>query len=106
LANVDAAITNVDALQRQLYTIKIILRETGKLHYQEIKRGVESERARLDEVNRKADSAQAALDEVVREIEAKKRELAAVEKQIQERAIYSSQLSDGIATLKKTLAAA
>jgi hypothetical protein len=106
VANVDGAIGHVEALQRQLYTIKIMLRETGNLRYQEIKRGVESERARLEEVNKKADAEQAKLDEVVRQIESKKRDLAAVEKQIEERALYSSQLSDGITQLRNLLRAA
>jgi hypothetical protein len=106
LEKVDRAIGGNEGLLRDLYALRIRMKEIGNLHYPEIKRGVESERARLEEANKKADAEQAKLDEVVRQIEEKKRELAAVEKQIEERVLYSSQLNDGIATLKKMLAAA
>jgi hypothetical protein len=106
LENVERAIGGNEAFLKDLYVLRKILGEIGKLDYQGIKRGVEAEQVRLDEVRKQANSAQSSLDDVLRQIAEKRLELAAVEAEIAERTTVSNQINEGIIGLRSMLAAA
>ena len=69
LEKVDRAISGNEGLLKDLYVLRKMLTEIGKLDFQSVKRGVEAERGRLDEARQKADAATAKLDEVQKQIE-------------------------------------
>jgi hypothetical protein len=106
LAAVDRVISSAESYQRELYTLRRVLGELGKLDIGGIKRGVEAEKARLEEARQKADTAQSNLDELNKQIQVKQRELAGVERTIEERTLVSTQLNEGILGLRSMLAAA
>jgi uncharacterized coiled-coil DUF342 family protein len=106
LAIIDKAIANHEAVQHDLYVLRRVVGEIGKLSLSDIKRGVEGERKRLDEVSQKANAAQADLDELNKQIQAKQRELRGVEKIIEERRVACDQLNESYNNLRTILAAA
>jgi hypothetical protein len=106
LEKVDRAIGGNEGLLKDLYVLRKMLGEIGRLDFHGVKRGVEAERARQDEARKKADAAQANLDEVLRQIEAKRRELRDVEATIAERELRSNQLNESYLNLRNILAAA
>jgi hypothetical protein len=54
---VDRALRSHEVFQKDLYTLRIMLKELGKLNVFEIKRGVAAEEARLEETRKRADAA-------------------------------------------------
>ena len=103
---VDRAIADRENFQTNLYTLRRILGEIGKLDIGSVRRGIEAEQARLDDVRLKADTAQQQLTQVQKQIEDKRRELASVEATIQERTIAANQLNESYLNLRNILAAA
>jgi hypothetical protein len=106
LAKVDRAISGNEGLLKDLYVLRKVLGEIGKLDFQNVKRGVEAEQSRLGEVRTKANAAQADLDQLLGEIADKRRELREVEETIKERTVASNNLNEAILGLRKMLAAA
>jgi hypothetical protein len=106
LANVDRAIGGNETFLRDLYVLRKVLSEIGKLDFPAIKSNQQAQQGRLDDLRKLADAAQAGLDEVQRQIVDKKRELAAVETTITERTIVANQLNEAVLGLRNMLAAA
>jgi chromosome segregation ATPase len=106
LEKVDRAIGGNEGLLKDLYVLRKMLGEIGRLDFQGVKRGTEAERARLDEVRKQADAATAKLEEVKKQIADKERELREVEKTIEERRVASDQLNENYLKLRSILAAA
>jgi peptidoglycan hydrolase CwlO-like protein len=103
---VDRAIADRENFQTNLYTLRRILGEIGKLDIGSVRRGIQAEQDRLDEVRKQADIAQQQLDKLQNDIASKQRELANVEATIQERNVVLNQLNEGYNNLRRMLEAA
>jgi hypothetical protein len=103
---VERAIADHEVLQKDLFVIKRILTEVGKLDVAGIRRGYEAEQARLAEVSKQADAAQEQLNQLQKQIEGKHRELREVEVTIQERIKEGERYNSACQNLRNMLAAA
>jgi predicted nucleic acid-binding Zn-ribbon protein len=108
VALLDKAIADHELLQKNLYVLRRMLGEVGKVDAKraDLNRGVEAEQQRLDDVRKQADAAQERLTGLGKQIEAKQRELAAVETTIAERTTAANQLNESYLNLRNILAAA
>ena len=103
---VDRAIADHEVFQKDLYVLRRVLTEIGKLDIASVRRGVQAEQDRLDEVRKQADAAQQQLDQLSNHIKDKQREVAEVESTIKERTVELNQLHEGYHNLRNLLAAA
>jgi chromosome segregation ATPase len=103
---IDEAIASHESVQHQLYVLRRVLGEIGKLDFAAIKSNVKAHQDRLDEVRKQADAAQAYVDELQKQMADKRRELADVETTIKERTIAANNLNESYNNLRNMLAAA
>jgi peptidoglycan hydrolase CwlO-like protein len=103
---VDRAIADHEVFQKDLYVLRRVLTEIGKLDIASVRRGVQAEQDRLDEVRKQADAAQQQLDQLSNHIKDKQREVAEVESTIKERTVELNQLHEGYHNLRRMLEAA
>jgi hypothetical protein len=103
---IDKAIADHEKFQTELYALRRVLGEIGKLDIASIRRGVEAEQSRLDDVRQRADAAQQQLSQLEKQIEGKQRELIAAETLTQERALVANQLNEAILRMRNLLEAA
>jgi hypothetical protein len=108
LALLDKAIADHEVLQKDLYLLRHLLGEIGKLDARsaDLKRGIEGEQSFLDDLRKQTGSAQEQLTQLQKHIEARQRELREVEQLIQERNIVVSELNEGYLKLRAMLEAA
>jgi peptidoglycan hydrolase CwlO-like protein len=105
---IDEAISSHEAFQTQLYALRRILTQVGKVDARraDLVCGVENEQARLQEAHKRANDAQQQLNQIQKQVEDTQRELREVEALIQERTTAANQLNDAINHLRSMLAAA
>jgi hypothetical protein len=108
LTVIDQAIADHEALQKNLYLLRRLLGEVGKLDARsaDLKRGVEGEQSFLDDLRKQTDAAHQALAQLQKDIQSKRGELREVEQLIQERTVAANQLNEAIARMRNLLEAA